>query len=549
MNKFKKALVAAVATGLVFSGPGVGAAVAQDANKGGSTEETTTPNTPDTPDTPENPGTIDKNKKSTLTIHKFSNNEPGEKGNGLKRENTEGLGAALEGAKFEIKRVQGFDLTTNKGWEDLSKVNTNDEKIAELGAAATSVTTGETDANGVLAFENLEVGVYYVEETAAPTGHEISTKPFLVTVPMTNPDSLNEWNYDVHVYPKNKKVDEPNKPSKKVNDEKAPKVGDTVSYEATSPVQKFENLTRFKIRDFYPADRLEPDAIEPIKSVTITGNKNGVATTETLDVGDYAVNNSVSGQTDILLNAQGIEKVNAFDADDDRKVVVNLDFTVIEPAEDVDTTAPIVNKLGVKQANSGTPGEDPGEPEEPGTPGDTPEEPGDPDEWPKSYYGDVQIKKVGDEGKALENVVFDVYQCNSKEDLSAEALIKDAAQTDASGVATIKGLRANNWVNNQAWPLDNKDTDGDPRAYLGYCLVETQTGKDHELLAEPVFFQIEAANDKVELTSLDITNAPHNGGFNLPLTGGQGVLYLLAGGVILLVLSGGATYVLRRRQA
>ncbi|AJI78228.1 SpaH/EbpB family LPXTG-anchored major pilin [Corynebacterium singulare] len=542
MNKFKKALVAAVATGLVISGPGVGAAVAEDANKGGSTEETTTPATPDTP---EDPGTIDKNKKSTLTIHKFSNNEPGQEGNGLERGDTDGLGTALKGAEFEIKRVDGFDLTTNKGWEDLSKVTTNDEKIAELGAAAASVATGETDANGVLAFDNLEVGVYYVEETKAPAGHEISTKPFLVTVPMTNPETLNEWNYDVHVYPKNKKVDEPNKPSKKVNDEKAPKVGDTVSYEATSPVQKFENLTRFKIRDFYPADRLEPHAIEPITSVTITGNKNGVESTETLDVNDYAVKNDVSGQTDILLTAEGIKKVNAFDADDARKVVVNLDFTVIEAAEGVDTTAPIVNKLGVKQTNNGTPGEDPGEPEEPGTP----DEPGDPDEWPKSYYGDVQIKKVGDEGKALENVVFDVYQCNSKEDLSAEALIKDAAKTDASGVATIKGLRANNWVNNQAWPLDNKDQDGDPRAYLGYCLVETQTGKDHELLAEPVFFQIEAANDKVELTSLDITNAPHNGGFDLPLTGGQGVLYLLAGGVMLLVLAGGATYVLRRREA
>ena len=53
----------------------------------------------------------------------------------------------------------------------------------------------------------------------------------------------------------------------------------------------------------------------------------------------------------------------------------------------------------------------------------------------------------------------------------------------------------------------------------------------------------------MELTALDVKNNPSNGGFNLPLTGGKGVLFLLAGGVLLLVLAGGATYVLRRRES
>lgn len=522
MNKFKSALVAAVATGLVITAPGVGAvAFAQVAE--GAQEVTAA-----------NPANIDATKTAKLTIHKHADaDKTGDAGNGLVNETLQGK-EGLSGAKFEISRVDGYDLKTNEGWKKLSESGLTAENVdPETLRDKKEVTTRE---DGSIEVPNLPLGLYYVKETQAPQGHNVGeSKAFLVTLPMTNPKERNKWNYDVHVYPKNNKVEDPSNPTKTVADANT-KAGDKISYAATSPVQAFESLTKFKVRDFFPADRLENPAVTSVK---ITGNKSGAASETQLQAADYAVT-PANGTLDVVLTASGIAKVNEFNADKDRKVVVGLDFTVKKV--DADVTNPIENKIGVTQDNTGTPGGDPGDPEEPG---DNPDNP-----WPRSYYGDVQITKTGDNDQTLNGVTFDLYRCDDPKSLAAEPLIKDAATTGADGTAVIRGLQANNWVNNQFLPLENK-IDNDPRQYLAYCLVETKTALGHELLAEPVKFQIEANNETqtVALKALAVKNSPSNGGFNLPLTGGKGVLFLLAGGVLLLILAGGATYVLRRREA
>ncbi|MDZ7836061.1 MAG: SpaA isopeptide-forming pilin-related protein [Alkalibacterium sp.] len=62
-----------------------------------------------------------------------------------------------------------------------------------------------TDSNGLALFEDLEEGRYYVVETDTPKGVEDFSGPFLVDVPMMNPNQT-EWNQDVHVYPKNQLI-------------------------------------------------------------------------------------------------------------------------------------------------------------------------------------------------------------------------------------------------------------------------------------------------------------------------------------------------------
>lgn len=523
MNKFKSALVAAVATGLVITAPGVGAvAFAQEAE--GAQEVTAA-----------NPANIDATKTAKLTIHKHADaDKTGDAGNGLVNETLQGK-AGLSGAKFEIARVDGYDLKTNEGWKKLFESGLTAENV-DPGTLRDKkeVTTGQ---DGSVEVSDLPLGLYYVKETQAPQGHNVGeSKAFLVTLPMTNPKERNAWNYDVHVYPKNNKVEDPVKPTKTVADANS-KAGDKISYVATSPVQAFDSLTKFQVRDFFPADRLETPEVTSVK---ITGNKNGEASETQLEAADYKVMTPANGTLDVVLTASGIAKVNEFTADKDRKVVVGLDFTVKKIEGDV--TTPIENKIGVTQDNTGTPGDDP---DDPSDPGDDPDNP-----WPRSYYGDVKITKTGANDQTLNGVTFDLYRCNGPKDMAAKALIENAATTGEDGTAVIRGLQANNWVNNQSLPLDEK-TDNDPREYLAYCLVETQTAPGHELLAEPVKFQIQANNENktVELTALDVKNNPSNGGFNLPLTGGKGVLFLLAGGVLLLVLADGATYVLRRRES
>ena len=66
-----------------------------------------------------------------------------------------------------------------------------------------------TTDSGVVAFNNLDVGIYYVNETKAPDKvySPVAASQgagFLVSIPMTNPENNEEWIYDVNVFPKNK---------------------------------------------------------------------------------------------------------------------------------------------------------------------------------------------------------------------------------------------------------------------------------------------------------------------------------------------------------
>ncbi len=66
-----------------------------------------------------------------------------------------------------------------------------------------------TDAYGKTQAENLELGLYLVMETKVPEMVVSTTKPFLVSLPMTSIDGTNatdggsRWIYDVTLYPKN----------------------------------------------------------------------------------------------------------------------------------------------------------------------------------------------------------------------------------------------------------------------------------------------------------------------------------------------------------
>lgn len=58
-----------------------------------------------------------------------------------------------------------------------------------------------TDTNGKTKAENLELGLYLVEETRVPEMVTSTCNPFFICLPMTSSDG--SWIYDVTVYPKN----------------------------------------------------------------------------------------------------------------------------------------------------------------------------------------------------------------------------------------------------------------------------------------------------------------------------------------------------------
>lgn len=60
-----------------------------------------------------------------------------------------------------------------------------------------------TDSTGMTSASDLDLGLYLVVETSVPENVTSVVDPFLVSVPMTDMETLDGWFYDVTVYPKN----------------------------------------------------------------------------------------------------------------------------------------------------------------------------------------------------------------------------------------------------------------------------------------------------------------------------------------------------------
>ncbi|MFJ6535611.1 SpaH/EbpB family LPXTG-anchored major pilin [Paenarthrobacter sp. NPDC091711] len=155
------------------------------------------------------PGNIDPSIARTLTLHKYALGPENGQQVGTGQE-VNVPGTPLSGATFTAALVQGVDLTTPAGWEQVSSL-TPATAASRVNAAGTYTAT--TGSNGVATFNNgdtLPIGLYLVTETALPAGATNPAAPFLVTLPFpTGPGGApaNQWIYDVHAYPKNAVTD------------------------------------------------------------------------------------------------------------------------------------------------------------------------------------------------------------------------------------------------------------------------------------------------------------------------------------------------------
>lgn len=150
----------------------------------------------------------------SITIHKYEYNGQG-KPNSTGEENDvdklpEGA-TALKGATFSIYQVMDRAALRNyyDGTDGQTKVtvdtylNKTEDAIKPDQSYSKVLATDTTDEDGIASFTELPLGLYVVVETGTPDKVTSPVKPFLVSVPMTKASSLNEWLYDIHVYPKN----------------------------------------------------------------------------------------------------------------------------------------------------------------------------------------------------------------------------------------------------------------------------------------------------------------------------------------------------------
>lgn len=177
---------------------------------------------------------IDTTKKGSITIYKYNTTKQTAQGaTGTGEIQTPPAGATpLRGAEFTIYQVKDADwLQTYYGGGALGKgekapevddyfnkengvVKSYEASNLVTGIADKAKGTQTTNDEGFAQFKNLDLGLYLVIETKKPQSVVTAVTPFLVSVPMTRVQTgdqamsgqLQEWLYDIVVYPKNSTV-------------------------------------------------------------------------------------------------------------------------------------------------------------------------------------------------------------------------------------------------------------------------------------------------------------------------------------------------------
>ena len=479
---------------------------------------------------------LDTNKTGSITIHKLvkaANNGTTE-GNGL--EDATATGTPLDGVTFTVERLTNVDLTTQAGWEKLAGYNGNVDAAKADGVDA--VVDKKTGADGLAKFDGLRLGAYVVTEIETPAGY-VGSKPFIITVPMTHPTDLNKWVYDVHAYPKNSKAGV----EKTVKDDTTPAIGSEISYTIKSDVPAAEALSYYDVVDQYDKRVELPEANVALK--LINGKTGEVALVKDTDYKLISADGT-DGKTKFWtaeFTVAGRQKLVDNRKDDTTKVQMDLSGTVKDKVESDGLFKNKAILLPNEPSNGWTP--------ESGT---VP-----PPDYPNSEvvskFGKVKITKVSskDANAKLKGAQFEVWKCTPQSTPTANFESVDASldeqlspagtttyETDAEGVVTIDGLRNNDWENNEA--VANPGW---------YCLVETKAPEGFELQTRPIAFQVLASNsteDNHYTLATTVKDVPHNGGFNLPLTGAAGVGVLIGAGALLVGGSGAIALANKRRK-
>lgn len=163
---------------------------------------------------------IDPNQIGSITIYKYLHDKDivSENGTGEKQNIPAGTEPA-EDVGFTIYRVKGAaklqEYYDGKTSEETAQVSNYIDENGKVKAQYNNLIEGvadigvekKTNADGMVQFTDLPVGLYLVMETSKPATVTEPVAPFLVSIPMTrvtnDANAQKQWLYDVVVYPKN----------------------------------------------------------------------------------------------------------------------------------------------------------------------------------------------------------------------------------------------------------------------------------------------------------------------------------------------------------
>ena len=391
-----------------------------------------------------NKANIDFTKKGSITLFKKKGAETDSPATG--KEMAGVPGEALSGVTYKITKLD-YDLQ-NGDWATFPKTAADAK-----GHETTTTFELTTDDDGKVAFENLDLGIYLVEETKAPDGI-VTGAPFIVSVPMVN-EASDAWNYDVIAYPKNTET----KTEKTVKDaDKHIQDGYTYTINADAPTWgEGKSLTAFRFEDQLD-QRLDFQKVTEVK-----------AGDTVLETGDYEVNTPADNSNKLIvkLTDQGLQKVKSGD---------KLSLTFEVKRKEVGDTTELKNQADVIFNNPNTGNEVKNKTNEVVT-----------------YHGKLKVvKKDGKEaGKVLQGAEFELYRCASAQDKLENPLTVNGANkwtTGADGTITIDGLHVTDFADN-AQVTDVKK----------FCLKETKAPAGYALPEKNVT-EIDFTRDKIAKT-------------------------------------------------
>lgn len=447
-------------------------------------------------------------------------------------------GDEAPGVSYDVYWVQ--DLESLADYQSAADVTVEDA-LADIGPETIPSATEITNAQGTAEFDDLARGLYLVVEEDNPVtnGQAISpAAPFLVAVPLTNPETPSQWLDTVHVYPKGQTVaagtvvKEAN--NWDIEGNQVPvNVGERFSYSITaqSPTYNAEvaPISGFSVTDKLPAEL----GVPAVQNVTVDG--------DTVTDFDF-LTWEVEGQNVLLVQletpASGAEVVVTFDAEIGQTPPATLNNTAWASPTDLgvsDGWDPVVAQWDPEGSGPN-----------PGTASNT----------TRSIYGQIDIIKTaqGDETQLLPGATFELHRCTAEGALtenSGPIAVGAEGQTfwttGVDGPESISGIHLAN-VQNQA------TLEGYVDLWAGngtqFCLVETQAPEGYELLPAPVLVTMRDYDENtVQLVKADqpIENVEANVGSQLPLTGGIGIWAILGIGVLLL-LAAAAYYLANRKR-
>lgn len=498
---------------------------------------------------PEDP--VNTDAVGSLTIHKYETPAGGAgptAGDGTI--NSKPTGATpLPGVTFQIQKVNGIDLGNNADWAKAADLVTSLEAaIATSPTAADAWVPGNPytlgnaqsgitdDPNGELTFDDLEVGLYFVKELSY-TGTEYDeasiTKaaPFLVTVPMEYPKdsatNANEWNYDVHVFPKNT-ISEI---SKTVDDKNTTQVGDEISYTISTSIPT-EPITKYVVTDTLPTQAGYKTGSVELRIVTATDPAGTVVPAANYTVTGTA-NETQGGTVIITLNQDGFDQLQAAKAADSTAMLATKLTAIVLDVGAFKNSAGFYPNDGSSEINIKD------------------------GEKPETKVGGQKFKKVNGAGEGLEGATFKIYKTSTPEYKNATEVTETdplyprvvvSAGAPNLGEFAVDGLRYSDFANNKQLTCADTVAGTVDDGCIYYWLVETKAPAGYVKLASPVMFQVK--NQQSASTEIEIVNVSDddiNG--SLPLTGMGGILLLVVAGVLVLGGAGYGMYRISRKAA